>query len=584
MNFISTYIFPKLSSFESIEEYQAYIDSENDDRRLLIKIASLAGFISCLIYGIFHIFPFFLSEAITALFLALFFFFSFISDRFIINPKILAITISVLVSGCFLYYFQQKGISGYDSYWFLIIPTLSISLLGIGIGFILSTSLFIIAVSILFIKHHSIELGIEEGLFFLYYNCFLLTTATYEWFRVSSRRKEIATLFKHKKEELAHKEKIELLNELSHQIRTPLNSIMGITNLMRQEVLSQDQQEYIDAINTSVMNLSLAMSSMLNLVNTNDENTNEQHILFFNISDTIKHIAKSYSLKHEKHNIKIGIDISSYIPQRLTGNAKIIEQILEGIFDSILLHSNRNDAEINVFVHNKKETTSAVDLLFEIHTSGIKHDNTDQTINTELGIKYDFSSLIDIMNLSKATQMIQALGGKLIHTKKENTIDVFSFSIVLWKSQVPDVHREESERTTLMNIPKNLSEASILIVEDNLMNQKVLSLTLEPMVKNIEIANNGKEALKLFESFKFDLILMDIQMPVLDGYKTTAKIRVSEIGTNFHVPIIALTANVMNGEMEKCLAYGMDDFIGKPFEMDMLIEKIKFYLEKRRNT
>jgi len=489
-----------------------------------------------------------------------------------------------LVSVCFLYYFQQKGISGYDSFWFLIIPTLSISLLGIGIGFILSTSLFIIAVILLFIKHNAIDLGIGEGLFFLYYNCFLLTTATYEWFRVSSRRKEIATVFKHKKEEIAHKEKIDLLNELSHQIRTPLNSIMGITNLMRQEELSKDQQEYIDAINTSVMNLSLAMSSMLNLVNTNDENTNEQHILFFNISDTIKDIAKSYTRKHEKNNVKIGIDISSYIPQKLTGNAKIIEQILEGIFDSILLHSNRNDAEINIFVHNKKETTSAVDLLFEIHTSGIKHDNKDQTINTELGLKYDFSSLIDIMNLSKSTQMIQALGGKLIHTKKENTIDVFSFSIVLWKSQVPDVHREESDSASLMNMPKDLSEASILIVEDNLMNQKVLSLTLEPMVKNIEIANNGKEALKLFESFKFDLILMDIQMPVLDGYKTTAKIRVSEIGTNFHVPIIALTANVMNGEMEKCLAYGMDDFIGKPFEMDMLIEKIKFYLEKRRNN
>jgi len=116
------------------------------------------------------------------------------------------------------------------------------------------------------------------------------------------------------------------------------------------------------------------------------------------------------------------------------------------------------------------------------------------------------------------------------------------------------------------------------------MNQKVLSLSLESMVKSIEIANNGKEALKLFESSRFDIILMDIQMPILDGYKTTAKIRVSEIGTNFHVPIIALTANVMNGEMEKCLAFGMDDYLSKPFQMETLVEKMQFYLGKNRNS
>jgi CheY-like chemotaxis protein/signal transduction histidine kinase len=582
MDFLNKYILIGKHSFDSDDEYFAFKEVDAQDKRMLLKLISISGIFSCLIYAVFQIIPTFSIEAYSSILSAFVLFGVYLSTSYTKKYKISAIVISAIVSVFYLLYIYYKGVGGYDSFWLLIIPTVTISLLGLYYGVILSGSLFLLTIILLLINPLSIKTGIIVGLFFFSYISIMLIIAAYEWLRITSRRQEVIAKIKHANEEKAHKQKIDLLFQLSHQIRTPLNSIMGITSLMKQEELTLDQQEYVDAINTSVMNLSLAMSSMLNVTDIDSESKYQQHILFFNVSDILRHIVKSFCAQQI---CKITIDISSFIPTKLTGNAKKIEQVLENIFESIILHSPKDDAIIDVCVNNKKETASAVELLFEIHTSTIKSSSIEEKIQSndnEEGT--NFADLVELLDLSESKQIVNSFGGNLIHRKKDTSIDVFEFTIVLWKSQVPDMHMESSAPSISLNKAKELSEASVLIVEDNLMNQKVLSLSLETMVKSIEIANNGKEALKLFESSRFDIILMDIQMPILDGYKTTAKIRVSEIGTNFHVPIIALTANVMNGEMEKCLAFGMDDYLSKPFQMETLVEKMQFYLGKNRNS
>ncbi len=122
---------------------------------------------------------------------------------------------------------------------------------------------------------------------------------------------------------------------------------------------------------------------------------------------------------------------------------------------------------------------------------------------------------------------------------------------------------------------KDLKDLKILLVEDNLINQKITLLTLKPLVHSIETASNGKEALDRFGTASFDLILMDIQMPVMSGLLAAEKIRALESSTNSHVPIIAITANAMIGDKEKCLSAGIDDYISKPFQPAALIDKIK---------
>jgi len=584
MNFLNKYILIGKHSFDSDDEFFAFKDVDADDKRMLLKLISISGIFSCLIYAIFQIVPVFSIEAYSSILSAFVLFGVYLSTSYTKKYKISAILISVIVSIFYIFYICYKGVGGYDSFWFLIIPAVTISLLGLFYGVILSGSLFLLTIILLLFNPLSITTGIFGGLFFFSYGSIMLIIATYEWIRITSRRQEVIAKIKQAIEEKANKEKTDLLFQLSHQIRTPLNSIMGITSLMKQDELTIDQQEYVDAINTSVMNLSLAMSSMLNVTEINSESKYQQHILFFNVSEILRQIVKSFC---DQQICKITIDISSFIPAKLTGNAKKIEQVLENIFESIIRHSPKDDAIIDVFVNNKKETASAVELFFEIHTSTIKNSflqNTQDIASTDSTVNKEITDLVELFDLSKSKQIVNSFGGNLIHRKKDTSIDVFEFSIVLWKSQVPDMHMENLAPLPSLNKAKKLSEAAVLIVEDNMMNQKVLSLSLESMVKSIEIANNGKEALKLFESSRFDIILMDIQMPILDGYKTTAKIRVSEIGTNFHVPIIALTANVMNGEMEKCLAFGMDDYLSKPFQMETLVEKMQFYLGKNRNS
>ncbi len=121
---------------------------------------------------------------------------------------------------------------------------------------------------------------------------------------------------------------------------------------------------------------------------------------------------------------------------------------------------------------------------------------------------------------------------------------------------------------------KELKELNVLLVEDNPINLRITQLMLEPLVRRIEVAHNGKEALDMFGTSRYDLILMDVQMPVMNGLLAAEKIRRLETSTRAHVPIIAITANAMLGDREQCLAVGMDDYISKPIEPEVLIEKI----------
>jgi len=127
-------------------------------------------------------------------------------------------------------------------------------------------------------------------------------------------------------------------------------------------------------------------------------------------------------------------------------------------------------------------------------------------------------------------------------------------------------------------IHKEMKNIKILLVEDNLINQKITHLTLKPLVHSIDTASNGKEALDKFGTTSYDLILMDIQMPVMSGLVAAEKIRALESSTNTHVPIIAITANAMLGDKEKCISSGIDDYISKPFQPSALIDKIKKFI------
>jgi CheY-like chemotaxis protein len=144
------------------------------------------------------------------------------------------------------------------------------------------------------------------------------------------------------------------------------------------------------------------------------------------------------------------------------------------------------------------------------------------------------------------------------------------------KKQIASPKIEELKQKDVTR--KELKDSKILLVEDNIINQKITLLTLQPLVSSIDTATNGKEALDKFGTSNFDLILMDIQMPVMSGLIAAEKIRALEASTNGHIPIIAITANAMLGDKERCISAGIDDYISKPFQPAALIEIIKRYI------
>ena len=182
---------------------------------------------------------------------------------------------------------------------------------------------------------------------------------------------------------------------------------------------------------------------------------------------------------------------------------------------------------------------------------------------------------------SLAARMISARKGKFTQEFGGNytVLDItLPFANVIQETIIPTASRKIGEMLQKEKIRKELKDIKILLVEDNPINQKIILLTLKPLVSSIDTASNGKEALNKFGTAHYDIILMDIQMPVMSGLLAAEKIRALESSTNTHIPIIAITANAMLGDREKCISAGIDDYISKPFQPAALVEKIKKYI------
>ena len=198
--------------------------------------------------------------------------------------------------------------------------------------------------------------------------------------------------------------------------------------------------------------------------------------------------------------------------------------------------------------------------------------------NTEKTKKGKKDAYIKLMDLNIANKIVESMGGQV---EIEISPDNFEFKFTLTFKKGDSLIKTETKETDslLSEIETagkvSLKDAHVLLVEDNLINQKIVLLSLKKAVKSVDVANNGKEALDKFGSVKYDVILMDIQMPIMNGIVTTKKIRSIEKSTNSHTPIIAITANALLGDKEECLAAGMDDYISKPFQIETLISKME---------
>jgi CheY-like chemotaxis protein/signal transduction histidine kinase len=374
----------------------------------------------------------------------------------------------------------------------------------------------------------------------------------------------------------------EHISQLSHQIRTPLSNITGIIDILERTNLTDDQRDYINTIHASANNLVNVVNSLVNSQKTGLNQIPDEEISF-NLYSIINN---TLHLFHDgQKNTRFSISLSADIPTNVIGSSIKTKQILLNLFNSILKQNKEDIRQISIEVSRRESMPGKVDLIFKIISNYLLPISRDQSKHESLYnqdiIRINTSRYINSLDLHLTQRLIEADGNTInIYPSGDNTI--FEFTAAFKESNksqsILNIQEKHLKPTIAFKEKVDIKQANILLVEDNFSNQQIIILYIKNEVNRIDVAFNGKEALDKFGKAKYDLILMDVQMPIMDGFKATQKIREIEQSTNTHTPIIAVTANAFPEDKERCMTAGMDDYISKPFQPEDLISKIKQHL------
>lgn len=486
--------------------------------------------------------------------------------------------ITLVVYSLLLIYFSVAGGTNQNGYlWSFSLPLFSIVLFGTRKGFVYSIAysfVFLLTFLLPFDWNDAFQLSLAVKIkSVLIYFGITLISYSYEYSKTKITS-ELENKFQNSLNE--KKLKDDFISKLSHQIRTPLNNLMVISNLLSETDLDEKQKDMLETIQAStnnlvnvVNNISKVSSVDYGLINVN---------LSFNLYSTINSTIRLFSsMNSEKFDIQL--QPQTNFKYNFLGDPIKVKQVFLNIIEN-LVKSAENKSLINVSYSLIKETATHCEVQFKVVTTPailnnkLREDLSESALDEETGL----------MDLSIANKLVEHNGGIItLQFNKDNT--VISFNLVFQKSKIETETGQQkidpvAAAIEAKSVPVELKDANVLLVEDNLINQKIVVLSIQKLVKNIDIANNGKEALDKFGTSKYDIILMDIQMPVMDGIIATKKIREIEQSTNTSTPIIAITANALAGDKEICLAAGMDEYISKPFQVEVLVQKITKLLNK----
>ena len=569
-----------------IHDQETKLEIEARHNYLLTNLINFFLFIVVITEGIYALFSDQIFYALPLLLFSLgFFIFYLYVNRFtktsstykIINISFIITTVSYLIV------FGNK--EHMNAIWIGVIPFIAINMFNLHKGTIISLSyLAVLALECFVIPKilpYSTEYTLETSVVLMGYYLFV-TIIAYTMSFISTE------IILNKEKQMLDSKNLsksqeELISKLSHQIRTPLSNITGIIDILEKTTLNDDQRDYINTIHASANNLVNVVNSLVETTTTNFNQIPSEEISF-NLYSTLNNTVRLFQDDQEqkRFSISLGADVPTYI----IGNSIKIKQILLNLLNSILKHNTSEVKEVNIEVKRQEALPDYIFLTFIITSNTVislpkeYRDNELSLYETDV-IRMDTSKYVNFLDLRITQRLIELDGNRLlIYPTLENTRIEFTTKFKENKNSrsINNIKEPQKQAESYFKNSIEINDANILLVEDNFSNQQIIILYLKNEVKKIDVAFNGKEALDKFGKTKYDLILMDVQMPIMDGFKATRKIREVEKSTNTHTPIIAVTANAFPEDKEKCLASGMDDYISKPFQPEDLIRKIKKHL------
>jgi signal transduction histidine kinase/CheY-like chemotaxis protein len=405
--------------------------------------------------------------------------------------------------------------------------------------------------------------------------CGLLVFAFWFILSLSSRQQKMIAELNESERKIkeASSLKEQFLANMSHEIRTPMNAIIGFTNVLKRTNLEPDQRRYVQNIHSAGENLLALINDILDLSKIEAgmiqiEDTN------FSLRSLVGSIAAMFDEKIKEKNLYLTTEIKEQVPDILTGDAVRLTQILVNLLSNAIKFTEKGGVKLIVDVRKLEKEKVKLRICIIDSGIGIAQDKQAaiferfQQAEAETTRRFGGTGL----GLSIVKQLVELQGGNLTMKSEPGKGSEFIIDI---EYKLPDEEKMLSDALAAAEInTTSLNDIKVLIAEDNPMNQQLIKHLMKNWAINHTVVNNGVEAIEALKNENFTIVLMDIQMPEMDGYTATGVIR-NEL--KLQIPIIAMTAHAMTGEKEKCIQLGMNDYVSKPLKETILYNIIAQY-------